>query len=327
MNRVLGENEQKPQKDALEELFNYEKRFRKTLLSTPEGKDMYRQFMEFILKEKCNILSSRVYFRERQDIFAEKISPAFQKQKPHLLYSFRINYFFAKWVIERYNGPKIKSLKYSYDKIVKIRKTLCENNLPLALNRAKIFWSKVPDSHLEYMDIVQTSSEGLLTAIDKFVPPYKTVFRSVAIGRMTLNMLTDHNATVIKLSPIEKRILYRANNARTKENLTEIKDILRYVRQSFKGVTLRRLEEILNAGTQIVSLDEEIKNEGSQTDTTSLPTNRTKSTSPIMASDSPSPESQAISSDIIKKMVGYLHTLPPIEEKVLRMKMGIEYEG
>jgi len=324
MNKVLEENGFRSQKETLEELFKFEDRFREALISTLEGREMYQTFMDFIIKEKCNILSSRVYFRERQNVFSAKISPAFQKQTPALLYRFRINYMFARWVIDRYHGPKIRSLRYSYDKIVAIRKFLCENNLPLALNRAKIFWSKVPNSHLEYMDIVQTSSEGLLTAIDKFVPPYKSLFRSVAIGRMTLNMITDHNATVVKLSPIEKRILYRANNARVKAGLVDINEILEYVRESFRGVSLKKLEEIINAATSVVELD--LADRVNHTDIGRSVARAGESNTLIMATDAPNPEEICLKNDIIKKMVGYLPELRPIEEKVLRMKVGLDFD-
>ncbi|NIP30507.1 MAG: hypothetical protein GTN59_08105, partial [Candidatus Dadabacteria bacterium] len=103
------------------------------------------------------------------------------------------------------------------------------------------------------MDFIQNANEGLMNAIDKFVPPYKTVFRSVAIGRMTLNMHTDHNATMVKFSPTEKRILYRANNAKVKAKLTDQGDILNYVKESFNSVTPEKLRDILSAATGVAS--------------------------------------------------------------------------
>jgi RNA polymerase sigma factor (sigma-70 family) len=197
-----------------------------------------------------------------------------------MLHKFRINFLFAKWVLEKevteklndknelqkttvyknYKGPSKKRLEAIYKEIIETRSKLCENNLPLAINRAKIFWSKVPANHLEYMDLIQASSEGLITALDKFVPPYRTVFRSTAIGRMTLNMMTDYNDTLVKIPPKEKRILYRANNAKRKENITDQSKIVDYVNESFNGVTQSDLTKIEAAAAQVVDIYEKTDN-------------------------------------------------------------------
>lgn len=330
MNKVLTEHSKdaeilSDQQLQLEELFELEKSFRDTLIEVPEGRKMYSKFMDFIFDVKGNTLSSRVYFREKQDTFTNKISPAFKKKNSALLYTFRINYQFMKWVIDRYKGPKQRRLSFLFKSVINLRKRICEDNLPLAINRAKIFWSKVPNSHLEYMDIVQTSAEGLMTAIDKFVPPYKSVFRSVAIGRMTLNMLTDHNATTVKLSPNDKRILYRANNAKSKEGLTEMADILAYVKQSFPNATTKKLEMIINAGIQDISIDEPLADpEKGTTFEASLKIDANISenlTAKIL-----NPEEIVVSDDIKKHIIELIRNLSIIEEKIVRLKMGINYE-
>lgn len=315
MNEVLSENRKQDgrnQKVLLEDLFSLEKKFRDTLISTTEGKKVYNEFVRFIVEEKGNILSARVYFRERQDVFSSKISPNLKDGKYYMLYRFNINYNFAKWVCDRYKGPKARSLKHTYSKIIDTRKILCENNMPLAINRAKIFWSKTPNSNLEYMDVIQNAGEGLLTAIDKFVPPYKSVFRSVAIGRMTLNILTDHNATTVKFSPTEKRILYRANNARVKAGLDNQSDILKYVRESFKKTTPEKLQQIVMAASGVTSLDTQV--EDSEV-----------TVKDILVSDSDSPEKILLLKEFKAKIQEQLSDLPPLEMKVICMKFGIFY--
>lgn len=313
MNEILDENEEvdgRNQKLLLEDLFKLEDDFRITLISEAQGKVIYSDFVDFIKNEKGNILSARIYFRERQDVFSSKISNSFKTGKSYLLYRFKINYNFAKWVCERYKGPKAKRLNLLYKKIIDIRKVLCENNIPLAINRAKIFWSKTPTSHLEYMDFIQNANEGLMNAIDKFVPPYKTVFRSVAIGRMTLNMLTDHNSTVVKMSPTEKRILYRANNARVKAKLTDINDVLEYVRLSFKNVTKEKLENILSSATGVASLDKE-----SDDDSVSL-----KDTMECTALN---PEQSLLSKELAFNIHKAIRAANLLEMKVIKMKFGV----
>ena len=315
MNQALDRNEDddgRNQKQLLEELFDLEVKFRDTLISTPDGSEVYRKFVDFILNDKGNILSARVYFRERQDTFSSQISSAFQNNKHTQLFKYNINYPFAKWAFDRYKGSRHDELLILLNEIIRIRKVLCENNLPLAINRAKIFWSKVPASNLEYMDIIQNASEGLINAIDKFVPPYKTVFKSVAIGRMSLNILTDHNATLVKFSPRDRRILYRANNARAKGKLTDINAILAYVNESFPGVSVEKLEAILNSASGAIRTVVNDENEDEQ-----------ESILNSIASLIPDAEDDLINNDFSTKISKHLNDLPILERKIIKLRMGL----
>lgn len=305
MDAILRMNEKsddRTQKQLLQDLFKLEEQFRKTLLSVPAGRKMYQSFMRFIVKERGNLLVTRAFFRERQSVFSRRIAPAFYKNDHKLLFKFRINFLFIKWIMMRYKGRKRKQLSKIFQQIQKLRQLICENNLPLAINRVKIFWSKVPISHLEYMDLIQTASEGLLNAIDKFVPPYKRVFRSVAISRMTLNMITDNTATLLKFSPKERRILYRANNAKYKERLDNDDEIIAYINKSFNGVTIPMLQRLVNAASYMGTLDDSVLNITSQKDYV---------------------EDGIIKKDLIDKLKHALNKLTPLESKVIRLSYGI----
>ncbi len=98
------------------------------------------------------------------------------------------------------------------------RKELIEVNLPLAISRARIFKKSTPDSHLDYMDLVQASSSGLVNAVDKFCLPYTPVFRAVIIGRSTGNLIDSYSQTMLHFNPGDKRKIYRANKARSRGN-------------------------------------------------------------------------------------------------------------
>ena len=98
-----------------------------------------------------------------------------------------------------------------YRQIHALREELISTNMPLALNRARLFFSKTPASHLAYMDLVQISSEGLMSAIDKFCLPFTSTFRSVAIGRMVGNFIENYSETQLHFYPVDKRKIYRAN--------------------------------------------------------------------------------------------------------------------
>lgn len=342
MDTLIKENavvDNRNQRALLDDLFVVENQFKKVLLSSHHGKKVYADFMDFILKEGFdhqddlpegyiprnrddllafkeelsedgrNILRARVYFRERQNTFSKRIAKAFHKHSPDLLHRFKINYEFARWSVEHYKGPKWRTLRKLYKDILELRKILCENNLPFAINQAKVFWSKSPETHLEYMDLIQASSEGLLTAIDKFVPPYKTVFRSTAIGRMKLNMRDESSSTLVKLPPREKRILYRAKNAKTKEKLTKESDILAYVGKSFKGVTADELADIQSAAATTASIDEK------PDDSYSLSEKLHDTSDPI--------DERVIKRDLRDKVTDAVHwILSIIERKVIQMKNG-----
>jgi DNA-directed RNA polymerase specialized sigma subunit len=306
------------QKESMEALFKLENKFRDVLISTADGRDVYKTFVDYIVKEKGNILSARVYFRERQSTFSANISTIFQNGKYQGLFTFSINYMFAKWVCDRYKGAKAKQLQVLLQKIADLRRILCENNLPLAINRAKIFWSKTQHSNLEYMDIIQNASEGLITAIDKYSGPYRTVFRSVIIGRMTLNILTDHNATLIKFSPRDRRILYRANNARIKKKAVEIEDILSYVQESFPDVTRNKLESIITAASETLrsnSADED----GEETESALAFIEH-------MPSHDKDAEVTLAVDDFIAKAKPIIDRMPLIQMKLIKLKMGLNYD-
>jgi len=314
MNEILAENHKcdgRNQQELLEDLFKLENHFRDTLISTVEGKKVYKEFVKFIVEEKGNILSARIYFRERQSVFSDKISDCFKNDKHYLLYKFHINFHFAKWVCNLYRGPKKKSLMHTLNKIIQLRKILCENNIPLAINRAKIFWSKTPNSHLDYLDFIQNAGEGLINAIDKFVPPYKTVFRSVAIGRMTLNMLEDHNTTMVKFSPTERRILYRANNARVKEKLSKEGEVLEYVRESFKNVSPEKLRNILSSASNLSYIDKPL--EGTEV-----------SIADTMSDDNPGAEESLLFKELMIKVDNAIANIPVIQMKIIKMKFGVD---
>lgn len=245
------------QRKQFNELFSLETQFRDLLLKTPGGRKIYANFIHYILHDVGNILSARVYFRERQRMFSRCIVKAFYKQDPTKLYKLRINYKFISWALKQYKGIHKKKLTKLFEQIVKQRNIIIQNNLLLAINRAKIFWSRTVSHNLEYMDLIQTAIEGLITAIDKFVPPYRTVFRSVAIGRMTVNMISQNSETLLKFSPAEKRVLYRANCAKSRYNMVDDKDITRYVNQSFDNITPSILNNLMNAAANVSSEDAE----------------------------------------------------------------------
>jgi len=292
-------------KQYFNKLFSLENKFKKLLLKSHEGKDVYQQFMNYILYERKNIITARSFFRERQETFGAFIALAFHKKKSNMLHKFKINYMFIKWAVVKYSGKDIAELKTINDEIISLRKTICEMNLPLVLNRVKLFWARIEHNNVEYLDLIQSAAEGLMTAIDKFVPPYNSVFCSTAIARMVLNMSEGQKESIVNISPREKRILYRYDKA--KKILIDEKDILEYVKESFKNVTIKKLYDIVNATSLPVSIDE----------------NSSYFYNFLEATGKDTPEQAIINKDIIDKLLKALDNLSTLERKVIKLKYNM----
>jgi DNA-directed RNA polymerase specialized sigma subunit len=214
------------QRNQLRELVATETALRKTLIDHPWGPGIYRDFVQFICDERRNILAARPYFRERQDIFSSQISGILKKRREKGLYKYRFNWTFIAWLLSARKWPAGGQIRKLANKIQSIRQALLEQNLPLAISQARIFWNTTPKSHLTYMDIVQIQCQGLLLAIDKFVPPtpaqekrmteaaslkaYQS-FRAVAIGIMRRDRVNSYSETSLHFFPPDRQKIYRAN--------------------------------------------------------------------------------------------------------------------
>ncbi len=235
----------------LRTLVKLENDFRKTLIDHWRGPTVYKKFVHLILKEKRNILAARPYFRERQQVFSKEISAALKKANDKALYRFHFNYTFVAFVLGTYDWAQGSNVVKLANKIKLLRQEIHEMNMPLALSQTRGFYENTPRSHLSYMDLVQIHAQGLLVAIDKFVPPptkgmtrdeelqaYRS-FRAVAIGRMMGDRIEQFSETVIHYFPSDKRKLYRAHKA------------LRVSGDA--AVDYERLSEIVNDGLDVPS--------------------------------------------------------------------------
>ncbi len=199
------------QKHQVETLVALESEFRRALIAHRWGPGVYRQFVTFICDDRRNILAARPYFRERQTVFTRDISKVLKRRQEKGLYRFHFNFQFVLFAMRARPWKHGSLVSKLYRRIAALRQELVETNMPLALNRARIFFSKTPTSHLTYMDLVQIASEGLMSGIDKFCLPFSATFRGVAIGRMVGNFIENYSATLLHYYPPDKRKIYRAN--------------------------------------------------------------------------------------------------------------------
>lgn len=180
------------QKRQVEDLVKLEDKFKSTLIKDRRGNGIYKSFMCHIMDERKNILAARPYFRERQDIFKQDIAPLLRNRYEVGLYKFNINYSFIAFALKNARFAPNSRVMRAARKVQVARQELIELNIPLAISRAKLFKQHTPQSHLEYMDLVQIANEGLIAAVDKFVLPYTPVFRAVIIGRISGNHIEEY---------------------------------------------------------------------------------------------------------------------------------------
>ncbi len=270
LERVIGRYESLSEEDVtvrqkrqVERLVMLEGEFRRTLIRHPEGAGVYRDFIEYISNEKGNILAARPFFRERQAVFTNQISVALKNGHEKGLYPYNFNYNFVSFVRRIRPWPAGCRLMRLAKQIEATRTELVEMNMPLAISRARIFWNKTPKSHLDYMDLVQIAAEGLMAAIDKFVLPFTTVFRSVAIGRMVGNFIEQYSETMIHFYPTDKRKIYRANKAVSKMeegvDFQKIADLVNKDVDAAHHTTAEEIAELLSAAS-VVSADAQVPN-------------------------------------------------------------------
>lgn len=210
------------QRAQLKALIAAEATFRKTLLKHKWGPGVYRDFVVHICEERKNILAARPYFRERQTTFTATISKSLKKRHAPGLYKYRFNWTFIVWALGARKWHRDSPIRKIAKQIEGMRTEILQQNIPLAISQARIFWNSTPKSHLTYMDIVQIQCQALLLAIDKFTPPDESKmtkeaaliawksFRGMAVGVMKrdrVNSFTmDQDTILVTCDKKQKKI-------------------------------------------------------------------------------------------------------------------------
>jgi DNA-directed RNA polymerase specialized sigma subunit len=312
------------QKAQVERLMALEERFRKSIIGFAQAREVYKQFILLVAVTNRQILSARPYFREKAKVFSSRITPAIRNGDIKELQSFHINYNLIKFIRDNWKGPFPARSEKLYHQIIEARRKLIENNIPLAINRAKLFYRKVPRSHLTLMDLIGIASMGLVSGVDKWVGEYSRVFNSVCIGRMTGNMIDSYSETMIHFYPSDSAILYRANSLRFKYDIQDLHQLAEAINTSFiedakngvkvpkHKITADQLAHLLNAASP-VALDSSPNDEGDGETMYTLLDN-------VPNQIVESPEEVLVKQDLVSKLVDATRKLPIIQQKVLRLK-------
>lgn len=320
----LPPNEEEHQRNQVETLIALEEDFRRRLIALPEGEGIYRAFLWYIRKEKGNILAARPFFRERQQKFTEEISPVFQRADHKGLYPFAANYEFIRFAIDNSDWDNNHEMVVLARAIENLRAELAVQNMPLAISRARIFWSRTPESHLTYMDLVQETAMGLLAAIDKFTPPYRTAFRAVIIGRCLGNLISAYNQTSMHFYPSDRRKLYRANKMLARhEGEPDFEKVAKSVNSHLPDEIQTDPDEIralMAAAYGLSSIDNAPVDDSASLSGDDYPPQQVEV---VAASDDNRPDVQAEHRDAMNKMYTAIQRLTLLEQKLLKLK-GVE---
>lgn len=214
-------------KVVYERLIDAEEKFREALSKHPQSNRIYMRFIAHIVSSNKNILTARPYFRVRSSYFNRFISPAIKKVNIQRLKDFHINYRFIRFVYDNWNGTFPSTLE-KYKKIVETsREEIVKNDLPLVINRARVFFAKTPQSHLTFHDLIQLSAEGILIGIDKYVGKYSKTFNGVLIGRMSSCMLEEYNSTMMHFYPSDRSVIYSISTIKARMGIEDTAEAIR----------------------------------------------------------------------------------------------------
>ncbi len=316
------------QAQQVEELMQAEKKFKEEiLLRERTSTELYKKFLQRICVKNKNILSARPYFRESAKAFSRYVTPAIKANDIATLKTFDINFQFIKFIKDNWVGVWSKKSQILYDRVERARTILIQNNMPLAINRAKLFFRKVPKDHLSMMDMIEICAMGLSSGIDKYTGPYSKVWRSVCIGRMVGNLIEAYSETVIHFYPSDKRILYKANAIRSRQGITDIADLAAAVNASFaedglpkdgkpgrtvpKPVNVDDLSALMAAAT-MVSCESTVNEEGFGV--------YQYSRQSLTTIESPDAEQAMIEKEGRGHMSMAMKNLPLLQRKILRLK-------
>lgn len=306
------------QRDQVEELLDAERKFKALVLKYKSATWAYQKFLQKICIQNKNILSARPYFRETAISFSKKITPAIKANDIETLKTFNINYQLIKFIRDSWVGKWPDRAEQLFQRVHKARTILIENNMPLAVNRAKLFYRKVPKSHLTLLDFIGICSMGLAAGVDKWCGTYSPVFRAVCIGRMVGNMIDSYSETMLHFYPSDKRILYKAHSLRSRKSIDDMGVLTEAVKQGFREdalegksvpknkIDVSELSSLMNAAS-IVSADATVNDEGFGIYSFTM-------------DEKQDTEDSYIKNEARKKMLSLIKDLPLLHKKVLLLK-------
>jgi hypothetical protein len=159
--------------------------------------------------------------------------------------------------------------------------------------------------------------------VDKYsAEEYTKVFRSVCIGRMKGGMVEDYSQTLIHFYPSDKKILYKINILKHRENIEDIdhlcerlNEILEQDRKDGKNVSEEKvtIPEIMRLmyGVSTFSADQAADDNEEENDVNIYT---------YATDDCPNQEEMVETKDIMAKIIDSCEDLDILEVKILKLK-------
>jgi len=188
---------------------------------------------------------------------------------------------------------------------------LIESNLRFVIKIAK----KYRKSGLPFLDLINEGNVGLIEAAKRFDPDRNVRFTSYAVWwiRQAILHYLSQASQVYRLSPKTANILYRVATTLSKRRSEMNEMPSREVLASEVGVSLKELNASLEATAGTLSLDHPIDENGDLTLGDALE-----------QTTIPSAETHSASIFLKEQIERSLHKLSPMEEKVLRLRFGLD---
>jgi RNA polymerase primary sigma factor len=188
---------------------------------------------------------------------------------------------------------------------------MIESNLRFVIKIAK----KYRKSGLPFLDLINEGNVGLIEAAKRFDPERKVRFTSYAVWwiRQAILHYLSQASQVYRLSPKTANILYRVATTLSKRRSEQNENPSREALALEVGVSLKELNASLEATAGTLSLDHPIDENGDLTLGDALE-----------QSSIPSAETSSASIFLKEQIERSLGKLSPMEEKVLRLRFGLD---
>jgi len=209
----------------------------------------------------------------------------------------------------------IRTIREGQDTYKKTKLKLVKANLRFVISIAKKFENR----GLDLLDLIQEGNIGLMTAIDKF--DYKRGIKFCSYGHWWIQQT------------IMKALMGQSKTIRIPVHIVEK---IRKLRGAFKSLsqelkrkpTIREMAEmvmvsedfarrVLKIQKEPISLDKVMEDEDNESSLMDF----------VEDIDSPSPEKEVSDNELQKKLREVLKGLSPREEKILRMRYGIDFNA